>query len=131
MAENPNWEDAPKLIEVFQDLAGKIHAVAGHPPKSQECSLAFHIAPGPHDFGGATKSLVREDVIAPGDFYGLTRHRADSAMTIDKSMKYSNGAFVRLQRTFAGDVPFPQVAIALFEDQKEALKLLGINEAPR
>ena len=131
LAENPDWEDAPKFLEVFQDLAARIQAVAGQLPNSQECSLAFHIAPGPHDFGRATKSFVREDVIAPGDFYGLTRHRADCAMTIDKSMKYANGAFVRLQRTFAGDVPFTQIAIALFEDEKEALKLLGINEVPQ
>jgi len=128
LAENRNWDDAPRLLEVFQDLAGRIQTVAGHSPKSQECSFAFHVAADTHDFGRATKNFVREDIVASGDFYGFTRHRADSAMTIDKSMKYSNGAFVRLQRTFGGDIPFTQIAVALFEDEKEALKLLGINE---
>lgn len=131
LAENPNWEDAPKLLEVFNEFAGRIWGVAGHLPKAQECSLAFHIAPGSYDFGGTTQGFVRGDVVGSGDFFGLTRHRADSSLTIDKSMKYQNGAFVRLQRTFAGEVPFPQIAIALFDDEKEALRLLGINEVPR
>lgn len=131
LAENPGWEDAPKLMEVFQDLAGKIQSVAGALPQSQDCSLAFHVTPGTHNFAMASKRLVRTDIFTQGDFYSLTRHRVDSAMTLDRSMKYSDGAFIRLQRTFLGGVSFQQIAIALFDDETEALKLFGLDEVPQ
>jgi hypothetical protein len=130
MADNPNWEEASQLVELFEELSGKIRLVAERVPKSQECSLTFHLAPGPYDFGKVTRQLVREEILGAGDFYGVTRHRADSAITVDKSAKCPGGIFVRLQRNFPGEAQFPHIAMALLEDEKEALHLLGIYEIP-
>lgn len=131
LTESSSWETAPGLIEVFQRLAGAIREVSGQCPLVQQCSLAFHMTAGSSDFASATAGLIRGDVVGHGTFYGLTRHREDSALTIDKSLKYTSGAFVRVQRTLGGEVSFPQIAVALFEDENEALKLLGVNEAPQ
>jgi hypothetical protein len=51
-------------------------------------------------------------------------------LVIDKSLRHAGAAFVRLQRTFAGDVPFAEVAARLYEDEVAALRLLGISEVP-
>ncbi len=130
LADDPNWEEAPQLIELFEELSAKIRSVAGQSPKSQECSLTFHVGPGTSDFGNTTRKWIREDVVGAGEFYGVTRHQSDSAITLDKSLKYSDGMYVRLQRTFPGDVLFPRIAVALFEDELAALSLLGIDQIP-
>ncbi|MEO7649480.1 MAG: hypothetical protein ABIZ80_03365 [Bryobacteraceae bacterium] len=130
LVENPQWTDTPDIVEAFQDMAERIGKVAGDLPISQDSSLAFHVIPGSQNFGQITKKCVREDVVGEGEFFGLTRHQANSSMTIDKSMKYRDGAFVKVQRVFSGHIKFSQIALALLEDEAEALKIIGIDEIP-
>lgn len=130
LAENPSWEEAPQLIELFQLLADAIASVGGISPKTQESSLSLQLTPGTINFGKLTAGFVRTEIVGAANFFGITRHRSDSSLTIDRSAKYPDGAFVRLQRTHPGDRTVSDIAKALLEDEMEALNLLGIYTLP-
>lgn len=130
MASNPYWELAPQLVEVFDEISHLIQHVTGTPPKSQEAVLAFHVTSGKLDFRAATASLVNAEKLGEGLFYGVSVHKNDKALVIDKSARYEGAAFVRVQRTFTGDTRLMEVAGDLFKEEVAALRLLGIPEVP-
>lgn len=130
IAANPYWELGPQLVPVFDQVSGQIRNVVGSAPKSQEATLAFHVTPGTSDFAKMTASLVNRDVVGECLFYGVSLHRNNGALIIDKSLRYEGAAFVRLQRRFAGDVQFAEIAAQLYQEEVAALRLLGIPEVP-
>jgi hypothetical protein len=130
IAANPNWQEASQLVELFDVVSRQIRDVVGVAPLSQESTLSFHVTPGTLDFGKATASLVREDALGDGVFYGLSRYRPDGVLTIDKSVRYEGAAFVRLQRTFPGDALLADVAMQLYQDEIAVLHLLGVPDVP-
>ena len=130
VAANPYWQKADELSLRFDQISSHITRVAGCSPSSQETTLAFHVTPGSLDFASATGALVNKDAVGASEFYGISLHRKDRSVVIDKSLRYDHAAFIRLRRTFAGSVTFAEVAAALFEDEIGALRLLGIQEIP-
>jgi hypothetical protein len=130
VAANPYWQKADELSLRFDQISAHIARVVGCSPSSQEATLAFHVTPGSLDFASATAAFVSKDVVGECDFYGISLHRNDRSVVIDKSLRYDGAAFVRLQRTFAGSVTFAEVAAELFEAEIAALRLLGIQEIP-
>ena len=130
IAINPNWEQAPQLVEIFDQVSHGIREVTGATPKSQESTLAFHVSPGQSDFKEITASLVKKDILGDCLFYGLSLHKAEEVLIIDKSVRYEGAAFVRLQRKFSGDVPFAHITSRLYKDEINALSLLGISDVP-
>jgi hypothetical protein len=124
---NPDWEMAPELVPLFDQIAAAICEIVRAKPVSQKATLALHITAGPIDFKVKTARLVNGDL--PGDalFCGVSLHRADGALIIDKSLKYPNAAFVRIERTHRGDAVFSDVATTLYDDEIAALGLLGIE----
>ena len=130
MAANPNWELAPRLVEAFDQISHLICRVVGASPKSQEATLAFHVSAGNVDFQAATALLVNKKKMGEGIFYGVSVYESDRSMVIDRSARYEGAAFVRIQRNFAGEVPFAEVAGELFKQEVTALGLLGIADVP-
>lgn len=130
IAANPDWGTAPELVRVFTQVSDHIREILQVPPKSQEATLAFHVTPGAADFRASTASLVSRDLAGENLFCGISLHRDNGALMIDKSLRHEGAAFVRLQRKFAGEVPFADVASRLYEDEVFALKLLGIAGVP-
>lgn len=128
IAANPSWEIVPQLVPVFEQVSNRIRSVLGVSPQSQEATLAFHATPSTSDFRERTAALVHRDVAGDCLFYGVSLHKKDGAMIIDKSLRHEGAAFVRLQRRFAGDAPLAAVASRLYEDELAALRLLGIPE---
>ncbi|HTR37683.1 MAG TPA: hypothetical protein VMH80_17370 [Bryobacteraceae bacterium] len=130
LAGNPYWEMAPHLIALFDRVSSTVHDLVGHPSKYQEATLAFHVTPGPADFKSMTARFVNVDLLGECLFYGASLHRDDSVLIIDKSLRHEGAAFVRLQRTFPGNVLFAEIASRLYQDEVAALRLLGIAEVP-
>lgn len=130
VAVNPSWQDAPQLVELFDQVAGEIRRIIGAGSLYQESSLSFHLTPGEFDFGKATCGLVRTEVVGEGVFYGLSRYSKDGTLTIDKSLRYEGAAFVRLQRRFPGDASFAEMVAEIYKDEIAALRLLGIAGIP-
>lgn len=126
---NPNWTVTPQLIPVLDRLSETIRKVVGASAKLQEATLAFHVTKGSSDFKKITASLVNKD-LGNCIFHGISLHRTDGVLIIDKSLKYDGAAFIRLQRRFSGDVLFAEIAARLYDDEVGALRLLGITEVP-
>lgn len=93
----------------------------------QEATLAFHVTPGTGDFGKSTASLVNAGVAAKALFSGISLHRSDGVLVIDKSLRYEGAAFVRLQCRFSAETTFSEVASRLYEDEVSTLRLLGVT----
>lgn len=115
---------------VSDRMSAAAREVIGSMPSHQEAILAFHVTPGAADFGKATSALVDVSAVGESLFYGVSLHRSDRPLVIDKSLKYDGAAFVRLQRQCMGDVPFSEAALRLYEDEVLALRLLGIPGVP-
>jgi hypothetical protein len=127
IAVNPDWEMAAQLLEVFERVSERIRDIAGSHVESQEATLAFHVTPGTGDFRKSTAFLVNPDIAGDALFSGISLHRRDGVLVIDKSLRYDSAAFVRLQRRFPPDTPFSEVASRLYEDEISALRLLGVT----
>ena len=130
VAANPAWDLAPQLVAAFNGVSDRIRGIVGVSPRSQEATLAFHVISGFSDFGKATAKLVNRDAVGECVFSGVSLYRSDMVLVIDKSLRHTGAAFVRLQRTFGGDTPFEEVAARLYEDELAALRMLGISEVP-
>lgn len=130
IAANPSWEMAPELVSLFDQISERIRGLLRALPQSQHATLAFHVTPGATDFALRTGSLVNKDALGECLFYGVSLHRREGALVIDKSLRYEGAAFVRLERRFSGDAMLAEVASRLLEDELAALRLLGIQEVP-
>jgi hypothetical protein len=83
--------------------------------------------PGTIDLGERTAQLVTHELFAGATFYGLSVHYETKSLVIDKSLRYSGAAFIRLQRSFDGSTAFADIAPEVYEDEVSVLKLLGIT----
>jgi len=127
IVSNPDWGMAPQLASVFEAVSERIREILQLVPKSQETILAFHVTPGSADFRTSSALLVNQDLVGDSLFCGISLHRSDGTLIIDKSLRYEGAAFVRLQRRFPGDATFADVSSRLYEDQVSALHLLGVT----
>jgi hypothetical protein len=130
IAANPAWEIAPQLANIFDQVSCSIRETLKTSPRWQETTLAFHVTPGAADFRANTAPLVNTSLLGEALFYGVSLHRADSVLIIDKSLRHEGAAFVRLQRKLPGDARFSDVAARIYEDEVSALHLLGIAGVP-
>jgi hypothetical protein len=91
-------------------------------PASQKAVLAFHVTAGAVDLKSHSARLVNPDLVAGSEFCGVSLHRGDGALLIDKSLKHSNAAFVRIERVHRSDALFSEVATMLYDDETAALR---------
>jgi hypothetical protein len=108
---------------VSDTICGIVHAR----PISRKATLAFHVTAGAIDFRAKTASLVDSDLLAGSVFCGVSLHRENGALIIDKSLKYPDAAFVRIERVHSGDAVSSEVATSLYGDEIAALRLFGIE----
>jgi hypothetical protein len=127
VAVNADWGMAPQLFDVFGHISELTREIVGRQPVFQEATLAFHVMPGTADFRTSTASLVNPNLVSGAEFYGISIHRNDGILTIDKSVRYDGAAFVRLQRRFTGEATFTDVASRVYQEEIAALRLLGIS----
>lgn len=124
---NPSWVLTPEMIPPFDRVSDTIREVTGAPPIRQETTLALHLTPGAADFGKISALFVNRPFVGDGLFYGISIHREDTALIIDKSLRYEGAAFIRLQRRFDGDMRFVEIAEHIQEDEITAFGLLGVT----
>jgi hypothetical protein len=131
IAANPVWNRAPEIVGVFEKISERLQELLKLVPTEQRATLGFHVTSGDVDFRKTTSLLVNTDLLGKALFHGISLHRGDSVLIIEKSIKYESAAFVRLQRTFAGSSPFSDIVRKLYDDEIEALRLIGIPEVPQ
>lgn len=127
IAVNPDWSKAPALVELFETVLAKIQETTGAEIASQEMTLAMHVTPGPVKFGELMARLVNSSIFGAGDMYGVSVYRQDSALIIDKSLRYDGAVFVRLHRRFPASISFTELATIVYHDEVNALSLLGLQ----
>jgi hypothetical protein len=125
LCSTPSWEVSPQLISVLARIMAEVQKIAGSAPVSQSSTLAFHLAPGSVDFGVRTAELVNTERLGRCDFYGVSLYHPNGRTLIEKSLKFDGSAFILLQFELSGEVSLSDVALQLYERQKEALRLLG------
>jgi hypothetical protein len=127
IAGNPDWSMAPQLVELFDNVSANIQKFVGETPNSQLLTLAFHVMPGAIDLHEKTSQLVNREVLGEAAFYGVLLYYERHSVVIDKSLRYEGAAFIKLQRNFEGFLTFAQIVPQIYEDEVNALNLLGIT----
>ena len=130
MAANPSWNAAPQLVSAFEAVSVAIRKLTDIDAESQTSVLGFHLTAGQGDFRARTGELVNAAALGDGLFYGVSVHRDDSSLAIERSLSFNNAAFIRLERRLGPRATFPEIATALYADEMAALSLLGIPAIP-
>ncbi len=128
LAKEPTWQTAPKIVEIFQLISDIIGKVMQCTLASQTSELEFHIVSRGPDFEAATRQWVDLDKVGNWSFCGLSLHKEDASLTLDKSVRHPDAVYLKLQRRFGSDVGIADIALQVLQDEREALKLLGISE---
>ena len=126
-AANPDWSMAPKLVEVFDSVSSRVGKFVEQVPATQQLTLAFHVTAGEIDLKKASASLIQKELLGDAEFFGISLHQKSGSIVIDKSLRYENAAFVRLQRTFPGGMTFAEIAPQVYEEEVKTLSLVGIT----
>ena len=128
VAVNPEWSEAPGLIELFESAILCILQTVKAEILSQEIALALHVKPGDRSFRGLMSALVNTGSLGPAEMYGISVYQDSSSFVIDKSVRYEDAVFVRLHRRFSPSTSFSEIADILRQDELRALGLLGLEE---
>jgi len=124
---NPDWEMAPQLVLLFDTVLDQLKSFVLVPIKSQEATLAFHATEEGVEIGMRTERLVNARLLGSAQFYGVSTFGPENTLLLERSLKFNGGAFFRLTRVFGESVKFAEIALALYEDEVSALKLIGIE----
>ncbi len=126
-ARNTEWSQASKLVLAFEQASGAVNEITGATCHAQEAVLAMHVVSETSDFQALSGALVNREKLGNANFYGVAIHRRDGMLIIDKSMKYKQGVYVRLERRFAQSEGFPEVAAKMLDEEVAGLALLGLG----
>jgi hypothetical protein len=74
----------------------------------------------------ASARLVNTSLLGDAAFYGLSISRSNGTLLIEKSQKYNNAVFLRIQHKFSGGDPFATVAATMYKEEVFSLGLLGL-----
>jgi hypothetical protein len=124
---NPDWSEAPALVDLFQVAIGAVCKTGHTEIASHEDALAMHVTPGDKNFREIMAKLVSQNLLGSAQMYGASVYREDSSLVLDKSVRYKDALFVRLHRTLPIGIDFMQVAKILFDDEVRTLRLLGLE----
>jgi hypothetical protein len=128
IAMNPDWSEAPVLVELFERAVSVVRGL-GITFRAHEHVLAMHVRQGDRDFKARIATLVNEQLLGPGEMYGVSVYREDgSSMAIDKSVRYEKAVFIRIYRTLPVGIPFVGIAKSLYDDEVAVLRLLGFDD---
>jgi hypothetical protein len=123
---NPDWSMAPQLVELFDAISERFKEFVDSPPATQRLTLAFHVTAGDISLREKTSHLINGDRLGEADFFGISLYRENYSVVIDKSMRHDKAAYIRIQRTFDGQLTFAEIAPQLYEDEANVLALLDI-----
>ncbi len=125
-AANPDWSDASRLLVVFERVTQIIHQIVGAAPSAQDTAFALHLVAESTDLSAASANLVNTSLLGEANFYGVSVNRATGALLIEKSLKYDNAVFLRIQHKFSGAEPFATIAATMYKEEAFSLGLLGL-----
>jgi hypothetical protein len=124
---NPDWSMAPKLVPLLDEISGAVQRVAGTSITNHQFTLAFHITHGSTDAELRIRNLVNQELLGPASSYGISVNNADGFFAIEKSVRYEEASFIRVNKKLAGAKTFSEVASHLYEEEVRVLSLIGVE----
>jgi hypothetical protein len=134
MAENLDWTEAEQFISGQSAALNAIRKVGGTEIQSQQLVVGMHIQ---------LKDRPRKDVTAPllspvalklldgeADFSGVILLRDKAILSIDASLAFANGLFVRIVREHPPEATLEELAEALRNDEQRIFDVLGLEGIP-
>lgn len=128
IAMNPDWSEAPALVEMFNLVMGKIKEAGVSEVSSQGIALALHVKPGKVPFVDSMERLVNTGMLGKAQMYGISVYNENVSFVIDKSQRYADSVFIRIDRQFGPSESFKEMAESLYADESRVLALLGLQE---
>jgi hypothetical protein len=125
-AANPDWSEASSLSTAFEKVAQAVYQTVQAPPSYQETTLALHLVDESIDLRAASAKLVNTSLLGDAAFYGISIYRETGTLLIEKSLKYDDAIFLRVQHRFSGHEPFAVIAAAIYKEEVFSLGLLGL-----
>ena len=130
-AENLDWTEAEKFIAEQGAALNAIREVGGAEIQSQRLVVGMHIQ---------LKDRPRKEVTAPllspvglnlvdgeADFSGVILLRGKAIFTIDASLGFANGLFVRISREHPPEGGLEHLAETLRKDEEKIFDVLGLE----
>jgi hypothetical protein len=125
-AVNPDWSEASRLSSAFEKVAQTVCGIVDAKPSGQETTLALHLIDESTDLRSASAKLVNTSLVGEATFYGISIHRATGFLLIEKSLKYENAIFLRVQHRFSANETFASIAATMYQEEVFSLGLLGL-----
>ncbi len=123
---NPDWSKAASLSIAFEKIAQAVYRIVQATPSFQETTLALHLVDESTDLKAESAKLVNPALLGDAAFYGISIYRETGTLLIEKSLKYQDAIFLRIQHRFLGQEPFAVIAAAIYKEEVFSLGLLGL-----
>jgi hypothetical protein len=126
---NPDWSRAPELVSLFQASLEALKGSTDQSLQSQLITLGLHVKPGAKPFKEIMGQFVNAKVLGAADatMYGVSVYLKDYSFVIDSSGVVAGGIFIKLIRSFTSETRFEEMASALYEDEGNVLRHLGLK----
>jgi hypothetical protein len=125
-AANLDWSEASRLSTAFEKVAQAVYQVIHVRPSYQDTTLALHLVEESIDLKAASANLVNTSLLGDAVFYGISMYRETGPLLIEKSLKYDDGIFLRIQHRFSSHEPFAVIAATMYKEEIFSLGLLGL-----
>ncbi len=125
---NPDWSREVDLGELFETAKETILQESSQALEDQEFVLAMHIAIPGKGLREKMARLVNTQILGSARMFGISLYDEGRSLIIDRSAKYPDALFVRLDRKIEGDKTFSELAKVVYHDEWSALGLLGIQD---
>ena len=128
-AFNPDWSRAPQLVSLFQAGLDALVASTGQGLQTQQTTLGLHVKPGAKPFRDILVKFVNSKALGGEDaaMFGVSAYYDDHSFVIDGSGFFPGSVFIKLIRNFPSEKRFEEMAKALYADEEQVLKRLGLK----
>jgi hypothetical protein len=129
--DNTNWETAEETIDLLDTGLSALIAVTGINIKNRKTLIAMHAQPKTSPFIRFIEPLIAPQVTSmeSGDVttVAIVVKWDNRRVTIDGSGLLANGIFIRIERDFTPDIPYPEIAKQLNADEDQVFAMLGLE----
>jgi hypothetical protein len=128
-AINPDWSQAAQFVSLFQTAVDTLKSVVTQELSTQQTTLGFHVVPDKRPFRDSLSRFVNVANLGVEDakMSGVSAYYTDSSFVIDGSAAFPDAVFIKLNRTYSGNVRFEEMADTIHRDEEKILRLLGLK----
>jgi len=128
-AFNPDWSRAPEFVSLFQAGLDAVVGTIGQTIQVQQTTLGLHVKPGTKPLRDTLVRFVNPGALGSDDatMFGVSAYYNDHSFVIDGSGFFPGSVFIKLVRNFASEKRFEEMAKAIYADEEQLFKLIGMR----